>query len=120
MADQIAIQLPATRIDERTNLPVTARFRTRSTGADSAPTTAHYKLFNMSTRDTIKEFTSLTAAADISFTLDARDLKIGDPTHEMERIALTVVADKGLSTQVTKEVRFQIRNVGGWDESTDA
>lgn len=120
MADQVEIQLPKTIFDERSGFTFTAKFRTRSTAAASTPTTVHYKLYNMSTKEVVKDYTSVSAASSVSVTVAASDLQIKDATHLMERIALFVVADKGLSTQCSKEAYFKIRNTGGWDEATDA
>lgn len=120
MADQVAIQLPKTIVDERSAFTVPIKFRTRATGAASTPTTIHYKLFNMTNKEVMKAFTSISADSSVSLTLNATDLKIGDASNMMERVALFVVADKGLSTQCSQEAYFKIRNVGGWDEATDA
>ena len=120
MADQIEIFLPVTRIDERTQLTATVRFRQRSDNSASIPTTIHYRLYNWQQHEVVRDWTQVTpAAAEVTITLDARDLKIRDNTHQMERHGLTVVADRGLATQATAEKNFQIRNVGGWDESLD-
>lgn len=113
MADQTEISIPKTRINERSGFTATARFRTRATAAASIPTTVHYMLYNLTTREIIKDWTSVTPAAEVSITIDAQLNKIQDETNSYERIEMLVAADKGLSTQSVDTAFYRIRNVGG-------
>lgn len=117
MADQVEIRLPKTVYNERTAFTATAVFKTRATQADSIPTTAEYKLYNMSSGETIKDWTSLTPAASISISVSAIDNKIKADYKPTERMALLVSADRGLSTEVLQETHYRLMNVGGFTES---
>jgi hypothetical protein len=117
LADQVEIRLPKTVFNERTAFTATAIFKTRSSGADSIPTTAEYKLFNLSSKETIKDWTTLTPAASISISVSAVDNKIKSDYRPSERMALLVSADRGLSTEVLQEIHYRLMNVGGFTES---
>lgn len=113
MADQVEIYLPNTRINERSQAIATVRFRTRSSAAASTPTTVHYKLSNLQTREIITDWTSVSAAAEVTVTIKAGENKIRDNTHTMERMELLVAADKGLDTESIGRKTYQIMNVYG-------
>lgn len=116
MADQVEIRLPLTRFNERTAFTATAVFKTRATQADSVPTTVEYKLYNISQRETIKNWTALTPAASIDIAVSAVDNKIKADYKPTERMELLVSADRGLATEVLQTVHYRIVNVGGHTE----
>lgn len=111
--DQVEISIAKTVVNERNQLPVTANIRTRSTAVAAVPTTVEYKLYNLSTGEQVRGWTSLSAAAQVSFTISAVDNKILDDAHVMERIALMVSADRGLSTEAVGRTQYKIRNLAG-------
>lgn len=111
--DQVEISLAKTVFNERTQIPVTARVRTRATALAAIPTTLEYKLYNLQTRELVKDWTSLTAAAEASFTISATDNQIRDKSHVDERIDLMVSADRGLSTEAVGRVQYKLRNLSG-------
>ena len=111
--DQVEISIEKTVINERTQLPVVARVRTRSTALAAIPTTIEYKVFNLSTGEVIKDWTSVTAAAEISFTISAVINTIRNKSHASERLDIMVSADRGLSTEAVGRVQYKIRNLAG-------
>jgi len=113
MADQVEIYLPRTRINERSQVIATARFRTIADAAASTPTTVHYKLSDLTSEEVIRDWTSVSAAAEVSVTLTAADNKINDNSKPMQRMELLVVADKGLATESVGRKSYQVRNVYG-------
>ena len=113
MADLIAIVIPNSRVHEATQITATAYFRTRSTGAASTPTTIHYKVEDESTEQTIRDWTSVTAASSASITLSSTDNVIKDATNKYERRRLLVMADKDLSTQAVNSITYLVKNVRG-------
>lgn len=114
MADQVEIHLPKTVINEGSQFIATARFRTRAAAAASIPTTAEYKIYNLSRREIIQDWTSLTPAAEIDITITAslNDLETNNKSHE--RFELLVAADRGLSTQVVQAEPYRVTNVRGY------
>ena len=113
MADQVEIQLPKTVFNERSNFVATAYFRTRSTAAAATPTTVHYKLSNLSTKETVQDWTSVSAASNVSISITGAMNKILDESHVMERMELLVAADRGLSTESIGQSNYKIKNVYG-------
>lgn len=113
MADQVEIQLPKTVFNERSNLTFTAYFRTRSTAAAATPTTIHYKLTNVSADKVIQDWTSISAAANISQQIVGSLNQIEVDYHPMERMELLVAADKGTDDEVIGQAFYKIRNLRG-------
>lgn len=113
MADQVEISLPKTQFNERSAFTATARFRTRSTAAASTPTTVHYKISNLTTATNVLDWTSVSAASEVSISVTGAQNKIRNNEDQMERMELLVVADKGLSTEVVAQATYRIRNVYG-------
>ena len=112
MADQVAIQLPKTVFNERSAFTATAYFRTRASGAASTPTTVHYKLTNLSTRETVTDWTSVSAAGNVSISITGAENKIL-ANKDTERMELLVSIDKGLSTEVVGSAIYRLVNVYG-------
>jgi hypothetical protein len=113
MADQVAIQIPKTVFNERSAFTATAYFRTRSTAAASTPTTVHYKVSNLSTTETVQDWTSVSAAGNVSISITGSMNKILDSTHQQEKIELLVAADKGLDTESIGRAVWMVNNVYG-------
>lgn len=111
--DQVAISLPKTTVNERSQITATANFRTRSTAEAATPTTVHYKVSNLQTKETVQEWTSVSAASQVTITLTGEMNKIRDNTHVHEKMELLVSADKGLSTEFIGRATYRIRNVYG-------
>lgn len=113
IADQIEIVLPKTTYLEETTFPVTAYFRTRATKAASVPTTIRYRIDCLKTRTVIKDWTSVSAAANVTITISSSDNEIQDDSNSFERKQIIVQADAGLSTQVSGRKIFKIENLTG-------
>ena len=113
MADQIEISLPKTVYLEETTFPVTAFFRTRATKAASIPTTIRYRIDCLKTRTKIRDWTSVSAAANVTITITASDNEIIDDSNRLERKQIIVQADNGLSTQVNGKAFWKIENLTG-------
>ena len=114
MADQVEIYLPKTVINEGSQLTATVRFRTRASAAASIPTNVYYKLTNVSTGETISDWKSVTAAAEVSITLTPTENTIRDKSHVKERIEFLVAADYGLSTQAIGLKHYKIVDLQGY------
>ena len=113
MSDQIEIQLPKTRVEEETAFSAVAYFRTRATKAALAPTTVHYRVDCLSTRQEIQDWTSVSAAANVTITITSAFNQILNGDKAWERKQLIVKADAGLSTQVIKSATWIVDNLSG-------
>lgn len=116
--DQIQIQLPKTQYVEKSSFTATAYFRTRSTGAAATPTTVHYRIDNLSTRNEVKDWTSVSPGTTASITVSASDNAIEGGSFEQalprwQTMQLTVAIDKDLSTQVTASKTWRVKNLLG-------
>lgn len=114
MADQVAIQLPKTVYSEGGQFTATARFRDRAAIVDSIPTTVHYKLYNLSTEEIVRDWTSVTPAAEVSITVVASDNDVSNGCSVSERIEFIVAADRGLATQVLGVSQYTIKDIVGY------
>lgn len=118
--DQIEIQLPKTRYPERTSFTATAYFRTRSTAAAATPTTVHYRIDNLSTRQQITDWTSVTPGTTASITVKSGENTISNndgysysnwPRWETKQ--LTVAIDKDLDSMVIANKNWRCDNKFG-------
>lgn len=113
MADQVEIVLPKTRVNEEDTFPATAYFRTRATKAASIPTTIRYRIDCLKTRTKIRDWTSVSAAANVTITITASDNQIRDDSNLFERKQIIVQADNGLSGQVSNKAVWRVNNLTG-------
>lgn len=112
MADTVAIQLPRPRVKEGSSFTATAYFR--ASGAASIPTNVHYRIDNLTTGEVIADWTSVSAAANVSISITATHNAIRSQCNRYERLQLSVDADHGLSTQVRESVVYEVENVRGF------
>jgi len=110
MADQVEIQLPKTRFSEGTNFTALVKFRDRATLAASTPTTIHYRVDDLTSSTKITDWTSVSAAANVSIALSSTENSIQGHSNRVERKQLLVKADSGLSTQAMGQVVWQVIN----------
>ena len=113
MSDQIEIVLPKTTYLEEDTFPVTAYFRTRATKAASTPTTIRYRIDCLKTNAVIRDWTSVSSAANVTISITASDNQIQDDSNRLERKQIIVQADNGLSTQVNGKAVYRIKNLTG-------
>lgn len=116
--DQIEIQLPKTQYFEKSSFTATAYFRTRSTAAAATPTTVHYRIDNLTSRNEVKDWTSVSPSTSVSITvaasenvIDGGSLDSALPKYQV--LQLTVALDKDLSTQVTQSKTWRVKNLLG-------
>lgn len=111
--DQVAIQIPRPRVMEGSAFTATAYFRTRSTGAAATPTNVYYRVDNLTTGTELADWTSVSAAANVSISVTATHNAIQDQGNRRERVQLTVSLDHGLSTQVRESREWVVENLEG-------
>lgn len=115
MADQVEIQLPVTIVPEGTTFTATAYFRTRSTKAASVPTNVYYRVDCLTTKEQLQDWTVVSTAGNVSITMTAAFNAIQDDSNQWERKQLTVMADRGLSTQAVNRAYYKVENVFGYE-----
>ncbi len=113
VADQVAISLPKTVFLEETTFSLTAFFRTRSTKAASTPTTIRYRIDCLKSRKEIRDWTSVSAAPNVTIVVSASDNQIQDDSNRFERKQILIQADQGLSTQVNGKTFWKVQNIRG-------
>lgn len=112
MVDVVAIQIPRPRVREGSSFTATAYFR--ASGAASTPTNVYYRLDNLTTEEVIADWTSVSAAGNVSVSVTATHNAIRSQCNPHERVQLTIDADHGLSTQVRESVIWEVENVRGF------
>jgi hypothetical protein len=112
MVDTVAIQLPRLRVNEGSSFTATAYFRTD--GDESIPTNVSYRIDNLTTGETIADWTSVSAAANVSISVTATHNAIRAQCNRAEKLQLTVDADHGLATQVRETAIYEVENVRGF------
>jgi hypothetical protein len=114
VSDQIEIQIPLTKVPEETTFTATVYFRARGSMAASIPTTIHYRVDCLSTKQQIADWTAVAipAASNEIIMTSVYNQILGD-RHNNETKQLTVKTDSGLTTQVIKPKRWKVCNLLG-------
>lgn len=111
---QITFQSPIVlgRVNENSTFTLTARFWDDSADAWAAttPTTIRYRVDCATTGRVMLDWTSVTAASEISLTINVNS--INEPHHVREWRQVTVEADHGLSTQYLDTFTYSVENIG--------
>ncbi len=113
VADQVEISLPKTVFLEESVFILTVFFRTRSTKSASTPTTIRYRIDDIRSDKEIRDWTTVSAAPNVSITISSSDNQIIDDAALFERKQIIVQADNGLSTQVNGKAFWKIKNLTG-------
>lgn len=110
MTDLIEIHIPRFKYNEGASFTATAYFRDRATVTPDTPTTAEYKIENLTTGNTVQDWTSLTPGESVSFTITGTNNTLSG-SYKREQIQLIVSADRGLSTQTIGQVMWSVENL---------
>ena len=109
--DTVAIQLPKPRVKEGSGFTATAYFR--DAGVASVPTNVQYRIDNITNGYVVSDWTSVTAAANVSIAITGTQNALRSQCNRFERLQLTVDANHGLSTQVRDSAVYEVENVRG-------
>jgi hypothetical protein len=112
MADTVSIQIPRPKVKEGSSFTATAYFR--ASGAASTPTNVYYRIDSLTTGENIADWTSVSAAGNVSISITATHNAIRNQCNRMEKLQLTVDADHDMSTQVRESVSWEVENVRGF------
>jgi hypothetical protein len=98
------------KTNERNAITITARFRNVASQADVAPTNVYYRL-DAEDGCQIADWTSATPGTTVDIMITAEQNKILNCLYPIEAKILTVMADKGLSTQFANSWRYEVKNL---------
>ena len=113
MSDQIEIQLPVTRVPEATGFTAVAYYRTRTTQSAATPTTIHYRVDCLTSKTTLKDWTSIAPSTNNSISITSTMNAIQMDINKSERKQIIVQSDRGLDTQATGSARWVVDNLYG-------
>lgn len=95
-------------VDEGCNLSGTVYYR--QAGAAYTPTTVEWKLRNASAGADVTGWTSATPGGSVAISVPSANLAIDDEGRDYELFELSVVANRGLSTQIPLIRQIRVRN----------
>ena len=113
MARQVEIRVPRTSIDEYSCFTATVVCKDRSTQADDIPTTMEYRVFNRTTRQIIKDWTTVTPAASVEIEVSAQDNVVKLGVRPYETMELVISTDRDLATEATQVRPYRINTTKG-------
>jgi hypothetical protein len=111
--DQITFTLRKDCWKERSQVPVTVRFRDRALADEVTPTNVRYRLDCLTTGAPILDWTSVTPGETVAITVTPTQNAIVNACNRHERKQLMVAADYGLSTQFVEAIDWEITNLQG-------
>jgi hypothetical protein len=113
-ADQIAIQLPKPNFGEGSSFTLTAYFRNRATAAAATtPTTVDVRLDCLTTGITLRDWTTVTPAANVSIAVTGAENAIQNAGNKREQKQVTIMLDEGLDTQLREIAIWTVENLYG-------
>ena len=107
-------QVPHLQTKEKSSFNATAYFRVGTTA--TAPTTAKYRVDNVTTNKELKDWTSLTPAVSNTIAMTSTFNKIQNESNRIEKVMLTVAADPDGDTETRDSVTWNILNFRAFDE----
>lgn len=113
MTDQIAFYQRKDHVREKSQHVVQVTFRDRATAANVTPTNIRYRVDNLSTCETILDWTAVSADDVVTITITPTQNALQSQCNREELRQLTVAADYGLSTQYMDSVCFEVENIHG-------
>ena len=108
------VQVPHLQTKEKSSFNATAYFRVAD--AATAPTTAKYRVDNLTARKELKDWTSLTPAVSNTIAMTSTFNAIQNESNRIEKVQLTVAADPDGDTETRDTVTWNILNLRGFDE----
>lgn len=109
MIDQIVFTAANDDVAEGSRLNITASFRDQVARIAATPTTVHWTLRDPDDCREIVPQTALTPGTSVTIVTSATN---NLACRRKERREVTVIVDKGLTTQFVSTFLYQIRNIG--------
>ena len=98
---------------ERSEILAKANFRLDNSAA--TPTTVEWKLENLSAFEVKQDWLSVSAASSVTIDIPASIVTVKNRTADREQYALTVSANRALSTATPDTKLFWVTRVGAYD-----
>src|SRR5512139_795138 len=115
MADQIALRISESIVNEGSAVSISANFRTRSTGVASTPSSIRYRVDCLTTKSAIVEWTSVSAASSATIIIPGTSNGIVSDSNNFEERQITVEIDTNLSTQARESKTWRVRNIRNYE-----
>lgn len=112
--DQITFSMSKDRWKERSQVPVTVRFRDRALADEVTPTNVRYRLDCLTTGVVLLDWTTATPGETSAITITPTQNAIQNNFNTHERKQLTVAADYNLTTQFVESIEYEITNLQGY------
>ena len=103
------IVIPDNSVKEKSSFTATAYFRLLD--ASTTPTTARYRVDDVTTGKKIRDWTDLTPATSIEIALTPDDNAMSTGTTRIERRRITVETNTDLDTQVREMAYWSVENI---------
>lgn len=107
----VYISIPNPKVQEGSSFTATAYFR--ENGTATAPTTAKYRIDDLTNDTVVTDWTPLTPAASIEITITATENGISSDCR-FEKKQLTVASDPDTSTQKRNIAVWKVNNIRGF------
>jgi len=91
---------------------LTAQFQDKD-GALAVPTSATYRVDDLTTGAAVRASTALPAASEVEIALDATDTALQNEGNMQERRRVTVTGVYGDGDQVSEQFDFLVKNLSG-------
>lgn len=102
-------KIPKHQVQEKSSFTATAYFR--DLDASVVPTTVRYRIDDVFTGDSLRDWTSLTPAESINIPITPDDNQIVSSTRRSERRQLTIETNTDLDTQTRELVFWAVKRI---------
>jgi hypothetical protein len=108
MTDTVSVRIPQNTVNEGSTVEVTAKFL--EAGAAETPTTVHYQVVNLSSEQTVKDWTSVSTSDEVTIQVQGTD-NVCEFRHSIsERFRVIVQTNRGLTGQHTGYADYDVKN----------
>ena len=113
MTDQIVFFQRKDHVRESSQHVLNVTFLDRATAANVTPTNVRYRIDNLTTGETVLDWTSVSTDDEITLTITPTQNALRDQCRAREMREVVVAADYGLSTQYLESVTYTVENLQG-------
>ena len=113
----VHIKIPNPLVKEHSSFTAVAYFRVA--GAASAPATnIKYRVDNITRGKQLLDWTSVSVATTVDIAITSAHNAILDNTNRIEKVQLTVAADKGETNATYATIDWNVQNVYGYRDNS--
>jgi hypothetical protein len=110
MADRAELYIPVNVTDDGESFTATVNFVDQSSESASAPSTVHYRIDCLTNAAKVLDWTSVTAADSVAIQIASAYNAIRTAANQFERKQITVMGDRGLTTQCSDLKQWLVHN----------